>query len=317
MSEKELKEMMVFDETDHDDVDKEIDDLKAELDRVIKKLNEASPEEKIIMEKIRGVLDEHELKYSYDEDEPKHIGIGFSMENKPFKVHVILQNGKVIIKLSFPFRVQANALAIMGIYMTEFNSSGTAFSPLSTDFDDGELYMDYSYVLEKTEDFDEECFWVYMTSHIKFALEIYIKIAHLSVGMVPRKDKKLYKKLLEMALETVNGDFDDDNVGYGTESLKSDTLPALSDLLGKADDNEDRKDDSESDDEDGTSDIIQSIRRRRRVPSFEEFMRMKMQAEDDEGENEDQPKKASGSLSMFAKRDEEKDPKVVGGNDDE
>lgn len=316
MSEKELKEMMVSEKTDHEDVEKEIDGLKAEIDRMLMKLNEASPEEKLIMEKIRGVLDEHELKYTYDEDEPKHIGIGFSMENRPFKVHVILQNGKVIIKLSFPFRVQANAIAIMGMYMTEFNSSGTAFSPLSMDFDNGELYMDYSYVLEKPEDFDEESFWVYMTSHIKFALEIYIRVAHLSVGMVPKKDRKIYKKLLEMALETVNGDFEDDSVGYGTESLKSDSLPSLSDLIGKCDGNEGKEDDSDLDDEDITSDIIRNLRRRRRVPSFEEFMRMKMQA-DDEGETEEQSKKASGMLSMFAKRVEDKDSKVVGGDEDE
>ena len=316
MNEKELKEMMVSEKTDYDEVEKEIDDLKVEIDRMLKKLNEVSPEEKVIMDKIRGVLDEHELKYSYDEHEPKHIGIGFSMENKPFKVHIILQNGKVIIKLSFPFRVQANAIALMGIYMTEFNSSGTAFSPLSTDFDNGELYMDYSYVLEKPEDFDKESFWVYMTSHIKFALEIYTKVAHLSVGMVPRKDRKLYKKILEMAIETVNGDFDDDNIRYGTESLNSESHPNLS-CLFEGNGAEPEKDDSDSDDEDITSDIMRSLRRKRRVPSFEKFMRMKMQAEDDEEETEEQPKKASAMLSMFAKRDDEKDPKVVGGNEDE
>lgn len=312
MNEKELKEMMVSEKTDYDEVEKEIDDLKIEIDRMLKKLNEASTEEKVIMDKIRGVLDEHELKYLYDEDEPKHIGIGFSMENKPFKVHIILQNGKVIIKLSFPFRVQANAIALMGIYMMEFNSSGTAFSPLSTDFDNGELYMDYSYVLEKPEDFDKESFWVYMTSHIKFALEIYTKVAHLSVGMVPRKDRKLYKRLLEIALETVNGDFDDDNTSYGTESLMSD----FSDLFGKDDGNEGKEDDSDSGDEDITSDIMRSLRRRR-VPNFEEFIHMKMQVEDGGEESEDQPEKASGMLSMFAKRDEDKDSKVVGGDEDE
>ena len=34
MSEKELKEMMVSEETDHDDVEKEIDDLNAEIDKI-------------------------------------------------------------------------------------------------------------------------------------------------------------------------------------------------------------------------------------------------------------------------------------------
>ena len=135
--------------------------------------------------------------------------------------------------------------------------------------------------------------------------------------MVSGKDRKLYKKLLEMALETVNGDFDEDNTSYGTESLKSDSLPDLSELFGKDDGNEGKEDDSDSDDENIASDIMRSLRRRRRVPSFEEFMRMKMQVEDDEEETEDQPKQTSDMLSMFAKRDDEKDPKVVGGNEDE
>ena len=315
-----LKEMrdMVDGDFDLAEGTEVVEQLKAEIDRMFKDVKEFTHEEKQIMDSIQETLDEHELKYSYDEDEPKHIGIGFSMENKPFKVHIILQNGKVIIKLSFPFRVQANAIALMGIYMTEFNSSGTAFSPLSTDFDNGELYMDYSYLLEKPEDFDKESFWVYMTSHIKFALEIYTKVAHLSVGMVPRKDRKLYKKLLEIAMETVNGDFDDDNTSYGTESLKSDSLPDLSDLFGKDDGNEGKEDDSELDYEDIKSDIVRRLRKRRRVSSFEEFLRMKMQTEGDSEEGiEEQPEKASGMLSMFAKRDDKKDTKVVGGNEDE
>lgn len=316
MSEKELKEMMISEETDHDDVEKEIDGLKAEIDRMLRNLNELSPEEKVIMEKIQKVLEEHDLKYSYDEDEPKHIGLGFSMENKPFRIHIILQNGKVIFRLSFPFRVQTNAYPLMCMFMAEFNEN-KAFSLLNLDPDDGELTMEYSYMLENPEHFDEKYFWIYMTSLIHPALETYTKAAHLSVGMVSGKDRKLYKKLLEMALETVNGDFDDNNTSYGTESLKSDSLPDISDLFCKDDGNEGKEDDSDSDDENIASDIMRSLRRRRRVPSFEEFMRMKMQAEDDEEETEDQPKKASGMLSMFAKRDEDKDSKVVGGDEDE
>lgn len=316
MSEKELKEMMVSEETEHDDVEKEIDGLKAEIDRMLRNLNELSPEEKLIMEKIQKVLEEHDLKYSYDEDEPKHIGLGFSMENKPFKIHIILQNGKVIFRLSFPFRVQTNAYPLMCMFMAEFNEN-KAFSLLNLDPDDGELTMEYSYMLEDPDHFDEKYFWIYMTSLIHPALEIYTKATHLSVGMVSGKDRKLYKKLLEMALETVNGDFDDDNTSYGTESLKSDSLPNLSDLFGKDDGNEGKEDDPDPDDEDIKSDIMRNLRRGRRVPSFEEFMRMKKQAEDDEEEIEDQPKKASGMLSMFAKREDEKDPKVVGGNEDE
>lgn len=313
--EKELKEMMESENADHDDVEMEIEEFKAEIDRMIKGLNEISPEEKTIMEKIRKVLDEYELKYSYDEDEPKHIGLGFGMDNKPFKIHIILQNGEVIFKLSFPFRVQSNAYPLMCMFMAEFNEN-KAFSLLNIDPDDGELTMEYSYMLEIPEQFDEKHFWVYMTSLIHPALEIYTKAAHLSVGMVSGKDRKLYKKLLEMAIETINGDFDDDNVSYGTESLRSGSHPDLSQLFGEENAGVD-KDDSESED-DSIPDFIRNMRRRRRMPSIEEFMRMKEQAEEDnEEQSKDQDKKSANVLSMFAKRDKDKEPKAVGGNEDE
>lgn len=316
MSEKELKEMMVSEETDHDDVEKKIDDLNAEIDKMFKNLNELSLKEKVIMEKIQRIFEEHDLKYSYDEDEPKHIGLGFGMENKPFRIHIILQNGKVIFRLSFPFRVQTNAYPLVCMFIAEFNEN-KAFSHLNLDPDDGELTMEYSYMLEEAEHFDEKYFWIYMTSLIYPALEIYTKAAHLSVGMVSGKDRKLYKKLLEMALETVNGDFDDDNARYGTESLNSESHPDLLRLI-EGDSDEPEKDDSDPDYEDIKSDIVRSLRKRRRVSSFEEFMRMKMQTEgDSEERTEEQPEKASGMLSMFAKRDDKKDPKVVGGNEDE
>ena len=317
MDEKELQEMMVSGETEHDEVVQAIDDFEAEIDRMIKEITEISPQEKLIMRKLLRTLGEHKLKYSYDEDEPKHVNLSFNMENKPFEIDVILQHGKVILKLTFPFKARTNAIALMGIYMTEFNSAGTAFSPLSVEFDKGKVHMDYAYMLEEPEQFDEKNFWIYMTSHIKFALEIYIRLENICVGLVPKKERILYKKLLEMALETVNGDFDDENVSYGTGSLKSERLPVLSHLFSNEKDESDN-DEAESDDEEITLDIMRSLRRRREEASFEEFMRMKEQAEESgEEETEDQPKKASAMLSMFAKRDDVKEPKGVGGNEDE
>lgn len=314
--EKELKEMIVSENADYDDVEMEIDEIKSKVHRMIKGLNEISPEEKAIMEKIRKVLDKHELKYSYDEDEPKYIGLGFGVDNKPFKIHILVQNGKVTFKLSFPFRVQSNAYPLMCIFMAEFNEN-KAFSLLNLDLDDGELRMEYSYMLENPAQFDAKYFWVYMTSLIHPALEIYTKAAHLSMGIVTGKDRKFYKKLLEMSLKTINGDFDDDDVIYGTESLRCVSIPDFSHLFGNETGSED-KDDYGSDDEDHIPDFLRDLRRRRRMSVFEEFMRTKDQAEEgDEGESKEQTIKTASVLSMFAKRDEEKDSKVVGGNEDE
>lgn len=272
--------------------------------------------EKEIMEKIMEFLRKRDLEYSYDEDEPKHIGLGFNMDNKTLKLHIILQNGKVIFRLHFPFRVQTNAYPLMCMYMAAFNI-GKAFSQLDIDPDDGELIMKYSYLLEGPTNFNAKDFWIYMTSLIDVAMEIYTKVAHLAVGMVSGKDRKVYKKLLEMALETLNGDFDDDRVSYGIESLQSDSVPDLSALFGKDDSDDDKEDDSDSDDEGITSDILHSMRRITSDPDFERIMRMILTEEKDKEETEKQSGKSEGVLSMFAKRDEEAEDKALGGDEDE
>ncbi len=315
--EKELKEMMMSEKADHDE-EMEIEELKAEIERMIKGLNEISPEEKMIMEKIRKVLDEHELKYSYDEDEPKHIGLGFGMDNKPFKIHIILQNGKVILKLSFPFRVQSNAYPLMCMFMAEFNEN-KAFSLLNIDPDDGELTMEYSYMLENPTQFDEKSFWVYMTSLIHPALEIYTKVAHLAVGMVTGKERKLYKKLLLMAVKTINGDFDDDNVSYGIETIKADSLPDFADIFRKENEDEDKdKCDFDSSDYDVSSDILRNLMQRKRASLLEEFMQKKEEGDaGDDDESKKQTEKPVSMLSMFAKKKKDDDTKIFGGNEDE
>ena len=309
--EKKLKEMMASEKSDHDDVDMEIEELKAEIDRMIKGLSETSPEEKVIMEKIRKVFNDHGVKYSYDESEPKYVEVGFCMENKPFKIHVILQNGKVIFRLSFPFRVQSNAYPLVCMFMAEFNEN-KAFAHLSINPDGGELTMEYSYMLEKSSQFDEKYFWVYMTSLVHPTLGIYTKAAQLSVGMVSGKDRRHYKKLLEMALETVDGEYDDDNVNYGIESLKLNS--DLDPLHLFEEDGEDDKDISESDDEDIMAECNCNMREKMGTPSFEEFVSMKEQAEKD---NEEESKDRDSVLSMFAKKAEGKETKGIGEIEDE
>lgn len=305
-----LKEMMDGD-LDHDEGTEVVEQLKAEFDRMLKGVKELTPEEKQIMDSIQEALKEHGLKFSYGPDTSKHVDLGFGMENKPFRMNIIIQNGKIIYRLSFPFRVQSNAIPFVTMYMAEFNSD-KAFSHICLDLDDGELTMEYSFILEDPNRFDKKEFWIYMMSLIRPSLEVYTKMSHLSMGMVSGKERTLYKILLEKALETLKGEYDDDDVSYGIEDLSTELSEGNS-ILKKITENDD-------DDNRFFAELLRRKRsaRGRRIPSFEEFMRMKEQSEESsKEESEDQPEKASGMLSMFAKRDEDKDSKVVGGDEDE
>ena len=168
MNANEMKEQMER----MDKEEKTIEDLMAEIERQIKELNEISPEEKLIIEKIKESLNGQELRYDYDEEDPRHIELKFGIDNKPFKIHILIHNSKISFRLKFPFRVQTNAYLLMCMFIAEFNLN-KAFSIMNLDPDNGVLSMEFSYLLEDPKEFNEKYFGIYMTSLIQPALKIY------------------------------------------------------------------------------------------------------------------------------------------------
>ena len=265
----------------------DVDSLIARIDAKIKELG---AEEEKILECIKSTLDEHGLKYSYDPDRAKMIEVGFGAENKVFRMMIILQNEKVIFRLAFPFRVQCNTLALVCLYMAQFNEN-KAFSLMNLDLDDGEATMEYSYLLGKAEEFNKEHFWIYLMSLVHPAQEAYTRLNHLAVGKVSKDVKNLYKTLLEQSLAVINGeDEEEESVIYGCEELqkgKDSREEFLKRLI------HDRKSLTDWDDDDDYDDdsfqfgfVGEENSRRRGIPTFEEFMRMKHGEESKQDANE-------------------------------
>lgn len=269
----------------------DVDSLIARIDAKIKELEEKEKslgaEEEKIIECIKATLDEHGLKYSYDLDRAKMIEVGFGAENRVFRLMIILQNEKVIFRLAFPFRVQCNTLALVSLYMAQFNEN-KAFSLMNLDLDDGEATMEYSYLLGKAEEFNKEHFWIYLMSLVHPAQEAYTRLNHLAVGKVSKNLKSLYKTLLEQSLAVINGeDEEEDTVIYGCEDLqkgkdaREEFLKRLihdRKLLSSVDDNE------KDDDKFSFGFLDRDIPRPHGIPSFEELMRMKEKAEEKDDE---------------------------------
>lgn len=257
----------------------DVDSLIARIDAKIKELEEKEKclgaEEEKIIECIKAALDEHGLKYSYDPERAKMVEVGFGADNKVFRMMIILQNEKVIFRLSFPFRVQCNTLALVSLYMAQFNEN-KAFSLMNLDLDDGEATMEYSYLLGKAEEFNKEHFWIYLMSLVHPAQEAYTRLSHLAVGKVSKDVKNLYMTLLEQSLAVINGeDEEEESVIYGCEDLqkgKDSREEFLKRLI------HDRKSLSDLDDDDDTFPfgfLGGDDSRPHGIPTFEEFMRMK------------------------------------------
>ena len=189
---------------------------KPDVDEVIKKLNEritALEAEENTFEEIKKILEKHNFKYLCD---PDLNAVEIMFDKRPFRIQIILNEYKLELKLIFPFAAQSATLAVIALFMMNF-SEGKPFACMHLNLNNGEMSMKYSYLISKTTGFDEDDFWVYMTSIIMPAIEKEYVILHcMSTGRVPDEYREYYRTLLEKSLAVINGENESvDDIEYG------------------------------------------------------------------------------------------------------
>lgn len=189
---------------------------KPDVDEVIKKLNEritALEAEENTFEEIKKILEKHNFKYLCD---PDLNAVEIVFDGRPFRVQIILNEYRLELKLIFPFAAQSAALAVIALFMMNFNKD-KAFASMHLNPDNGEMSMKYSYLISKTAGLDEDDFWLYMTSIIMPAIEKEYVILHcISTGRVPDEYREYYRTLLEKSLAVINDENEPiDEIEYG------------------------------------------------------------------------------------------------------
>ena len=201
---------------------------KPDVDEVIKKLNEritALEAEENTFEEIKKILEKHNFKYLCD---PDLNAVEIVFDGRPFRVQIILNEYRLELKLIFPFAAQSAALAVIALFMMNFNKD-KAFACMHLNPDNGEMSMKYSYFISKTAGFNVDDFWVYMTSIIMPAIEKEYVILHcMSTGRVPDEYIEYYKNLLEKSLTVINGENEPvDEIEYGFINQEEAKKPTL------------------------------------------------------------------------------------------
>lgn len=201
---------------------------KPDVDEVIKKLNEritALEVEENTLEEIKEILEKHNLKYLCD---PDLNAVEIMFDERPFRVQIILNEYRLELKLIFPFAAQRASLAMIALFMINFNKD-KAFACMHLNPDNGEMSMKYSYFISKTAGLDVDDFWVYMTSIIMPAIEKEYVILHcMSTGRVPDEYREYYKNLLEKPLTVINGENEPvDEIEYGFINQEEAKKPTL------------------------------------------------------------------------------------------
>ena len=188
-------------------------------ERIEAMLSKYAEEKANIIELIGKTLESKHIKFSCDSDLPSLIEVEFAAGNKPYSVQIIPLNKKVILRATLPIRVQCNSIAIVSMYIDEFNRD-KAFGKLNLNSDNGELSMEYTYLLSKASDYNEKDFLIYLGSIIKPFQDVYTKLCHLAVGKVSDDKKSYYKSLLEKSLAVINDDEEnEEEIIFGSEDM--------------------------------------------------------------------------------------------------
>ncbi len=189
----------------------------AELDRREKELD---PEEEKLFMCVRETLLEHGLKYIYDADTQRVIEVMLGEDNMPFRMQINLRDSRLVCRSTFPFRIQCNSLALVALYITEFNAKRELPS-IKMDMEKGEVVMEYSYFLKTSIEYDKKRLWFYIDALISPMFDAYQCLHRLAVGKVSKDSKDYYRALLEKSLAVIDGHEEDEQyINYGSSGLK-------------------------------------------------------------------------------------------------
>lgn len=164
----------------------------------------ASPPDDVEKEIITAVLEtlyNNEVALSYTNSAPRVINLAAEDDNRYLPLVIAVADHQIIMKADFPFRVQRNALAIVGLYANEFNSNTTCSNSyrvpyLALDLYKGEISMKLSWLVKTREEFKSETFLRALYILLDSAYGEYTVLANMSVCAVPAHLKHKYMTLM-------------------------------------------------------------------------------------------------------------------------
>ncbi len=172
-----------------------------------------------ILDEMKDVLKEHEVEHRSNPDHPEVIYIELIHKEKTFNLEVSIEAGMISLILSFPFRVQANAISLMSLYLTEINKEKT-YPHFNLNIPEGKITISYSYLCDHPERFYGKAFWFYILSMMQAAADEYDNLKNISTCIVPKQKKRIYEYIMAESLKSIDQMSDGVSVQDDEERLK-------------------------------------------------------------------------------------------------
>ena len=263
----------------------EINDI-VQLKKILKQRNPSgqtveitrtTTKEEVIVQKMREVLEDEDLSYKFDGNPFPRFTVPIKSDGISLTMTIEYSEGHIMYRVGFPLEVHEEYKLLAAIYICNYNRKNPF--KWNLDYARGLLSMRYSYDVDEPEYFEAAVFGKFIREIFESILDQYPGVKDICRGNISKKRKDSYGEILRRSLYTLlyndnkkkkNGDIHEDNDPGIPNPFKAAKLMTGID--------EENPEDGAMDEMDlwmATDRFIDQLAKGGRIPTFEEFMKMR------------------------------------------
>lgn len=133
-------------------------------------------------------------------------------------IKIFIRHGVVAMSYVFPFKVHANMIPMMSIYISAYNQDSD-FANLKMDPFEGVIYFEYKFFAKDYKLFSVDMFWRYFQDFEESIMFVYEMLEDISNGILSKEKIHKYQTYLISILMTLDNDFDMSNM-FGLNGME-------------------------------------------------------------------------------------------------
>ena len=233
--------------------------------------------EEMIVQKMRTVLEDENLSYKFDGSPFSCFTVPMKSNNVNLTMTIEYVEGHIMYRVSFPIEIHEEYKLLAAIYICNYNRKNPF--KWNLDYARGLLSMRYTYDVDEPEYFEAAVFGKFIREIFESILDQYSNLRDICIGNISKKRKDSYVEILRISLSELlynenkkekNKDIHKDNDPGPPNPFKAAKM-----MTGIEEENPEDGAMSEMDLWIATDRFIDQLAKGGKVPSFEEFMKMR------------------------------------------
>ena len=233
--------------------------------------------EEMIVQKMRIVLEDKDLSYKFDGHPFPCFTVPMQSNEVKLTMTIEYAEGHIMYRVSFPIEIHEEYKLLAAIYICNYNRKNPF--KWNLDYARGLLSMRYSYDVDEPEFFEAAVFGKFIREIFESIFDQYSNLKDICKGNVSKKRKDSYAEILRRSLNMLL--YNENNKGRkaciheDNDSGPPNPFKAAKMMTGIEEENPEDGAMSEMDLWIATDRFIDQLAKGGKVPSFEEFMKMR------------------------------------------